>query len=110
MSKISENMKLIRLLKGLSVRQVAQRVNRSPGTISNWENGKISPDVDTVEKLCEIYDVTPNELLGWTPCPEIVEFYQKQQHLLSEMEELETQRNELDNRIKAYKELLSRNY
>lgn len=109
MSKISENLKLIRLIRGYSVRQVAQKVERSPGTISNWENGKISPDVDTFAQLCELYNVPPNQILGWEACPDIDEFLYKQTAALKTLEELKAKKAKIDSEIKAINELLSRN-
>lgn len=94
------------MIRGYSVRQIAQKVNRSPGTISNWESGKISPDLDTFAKLCEIYNISPNELTGWVECPEIMEFLDTQSKMLDELERLRAERNEIDNKIKAYTELL----
>jgi len=106
MSKISDNLRLIRIIRGYSVRQIAQMVGRSPGTISNWESGKISPDVDTFAKLCNIYNISPNELIGWVDCDEIMEFIESQSKMLNEIERLKAERTEIDNKIKSYIELL----
>ena len=46
MSKLSENIKNLRVLRGLSQKQLADMLERSPNTISNWEKGSVSPDVD----------------------------------------------------------------
>lgn len=74
----------------------------------NWEQGKISPDVDSVERLCSLYKVSPNELLGWEPCELIEEFKDRQAQALQELESLKAQKADIEQRIKAYTELLGR--
>ena len=107
MSKLSENLTVIRMIRGLSIRQVAQLTHRSPSTISNWESGRISPDADALENLCTIYKVTPNELLGWDPCALIEDFVKEQEAYLAEIEELKKQKSEIDRALKEYYEKLS---
>jgi len=38
-------------------------INRT--AISNWETGKSVPSLKTFVFLCELYDVTPNDMLGF---------------------------------------------
>ena len=33
--------------------------------ISVWETGKRQPNIDNFLKLCKLYKVSPNNLLGW---------------------------------------------
>lgn len=108
MSEFNENLKLIRMIRGLSVRQVAQKIGRSIGTISNWESGKISPPVDAIQQLCDIYDIPPNQLFGWENCPDIDAFKFEQQQTLEKLEVLKTQRSDIDKRIKEYTERLTK--
>lgn len=44
-----------RVNAGLSQKDAAQKVGINVATLSNWENGKTSPDVDKFKKLCEVY-------------------------------------------------------
>lgn len=103
MSTISENLKILRLIRGFSIRQVAQKIDRSPGSISNWETGKISPDVDSVEKLCNLYKISPNELLGWVPCKLIDNYMAARKDKIEAMEALIAQKAKLEEEIKKYK-------
>ena len=109
MSKLSENLRILRMLRGKSIRQIAQLTDRSPSTISNWERGKISPDADAIEKLCEILNVSPNQLLGWEESKEIQSFLIKQEQAYIELNHLQQQKAEIENKIKKYTEMISRN-
>lgn len=107
MSKISENLKILRLIKGYSVRQVAQKVDRSPGSISNWENGKVVPDIESVIKLCELYNVSLNQMVGREPCELIDNYISDKKNKLEAMEALIAQKLEIEEQIKKYKKDLS---
>lgn len=63
------NEKLCKLIKEarkenkLKQSEVAAMLGLSDGSISNWENGKADPDIDTFVKLCQIYKKNFAELL-----------------------------------------------
>lgn len=46
----------------MSQKAAAQAVGVNVTTLSNWENGRTSPDVDKFKKLCELYDC-PSDLI-----------------------------------------------
>jgi len=46
----------LRANKNLSQTQVAEIIGVTKETISNWERYKTSPDIESVLKLCKIYD------------------------------------------------------
>lgn len=48
----------------LSQVEVAQRLNMSPARYNNYEVNKAEPDIDTLIKLADMYNVTVDELLG----------------------------------------------
>ena len=58
---------LIRLRKqqGISQEALADMLGVSRQAVSKWETGAALPELSNVEKLCAIFDVTPNELLGY---------------------------------------------
>ena len=107
MNELAERLKILRLISGLSIRQVAQRLERSPGTISNWETGKISPDVDSVEKLCKLYSISPNQLLGWEPCEMIEKYKANKKEKIEAMEALIAEKLKIEEQIKQYKKDLA---
>lgn len=44
-----------RINAGLSQRDAAKTIGVNVSTLSNWENGKTSPDIDKFRKMCEVY-------------------------------------------------------
>ena len=53
-----------RKAKKLTQAKLGELVFVSEKTISKWENGKGIPDTNSLPKLCEIFDVSLNELLS----------------------------------------------
>ena len=49
---------------GLTQAKLAGKLFVSEKTVSKWENGKGAPDTSVLKNLCEIFDVTVNELLN----------------------------------------------
>ncbi len=60
---IIAKLKQSRLNKNLKQSDVAAILNVKSNTISNWENGKSSPDIDTLLSLCKIYEISCTDLL-----------------------------------------------
>lgn len=106
MSKLSENIKNLRLMRGLTQKKLAEKIGRAPNTIANWEKGVISPDADALAPLCEVLNVNPNQLLGWEVCPDLELFLQDKQSILLEIESLKSQKADIDKRLKAYNDKL----
>ena len=50
---------------GLTQEQLAEKLNVTRQAVSKWESGLSSPDYDTLGKLCEVLETTPNQLLGY---------------------------------------------
>lgn len=70
MKCIGENIKKFRTFRGITQLSLGESVGRSKNVVSNWERGDNDPDLDTIEKLCRLLKVTPNQMFGWEPCPE----------------------------------------
>ena len=64
-TKIAENIKFFRKQMGLTQEELAQMLCGKKSLISNYENGYSTPDVYTLCKLAEIFDVTLDELVEW---------------------------------------------
>ena len=108
MGIISENLRNFRLLRRMSQADVAKLVHRSPNVISNWEKGINNPDVEIVDQLCEIYQITPNQMYGWDTCPELDEFLNEKTRLIEELDEMLDEKARLEQKIKEYGEKISR--
>ena len=50
--------------KGLTQMQLAEKLNITNRAVSKWETGKSMPDVSLMLDLCNILDITVNELLS----------------------------------------------
>ncbi len=60
---IGEKLKLRRKKAGFTQEQVAERMNITRQTLSNWEVGKNFPDIDSIIKLSHIYQLSLDEFL-----------------------------------------------
>ncbi len=65
MNKIfCERLKILRIEKKLSQPKLAQLIGISKGMVSFWENGINEPTITNLIKLCQIFDVSADYLLG----------------------------------------------
>lgn len=63
-SIIAQNIKRYRLLKGITQAELADILDVSTQAISKWEQDKNLPDVQLLEKICEVFDISIDELFG----------------------------------------------
>lgn len=56
-------LKEARIAKNLKQSEVADILGVKKNTISNWENGKSNPDIDSLMQLCNIYNISCSALL-----------------------------------------------
>ncbi|UDN62827.1 helix-turn-helix domain-containing protein [Clostridioides sp. ES-W-0016-02] len=61
--EIGKKLKNARINSGLTQEKVAEKINVSRQTISNWENEKSYPDITSVIKLSDLYSISLDELL-----------------------------------------------
>ena len=54
-----------RIDKGLTQVQVGEKIDIDCRNLYRWETGSHVPNLRTFVKLCKIYGVTPNEMLGF---------------------------------------------
>ena len=72
--EIEKKIKEARVNAGLTQEQVAEKIMVSRQTISNWENGKSLPDIISIMKLSDLYQISLDELLkGDTKMKEKIE-------------------------------------
>ena len=75
--KIGKFITECRKKKNLTQAQLAEKLNITDRAISKWETGKSMPDFDIMLKLCEILEISVNELL----CGEMINMEQKDEQL-----------------------------
>ena len=63
---LGQNIEQARDQMSLSPKQLADHMGVSDKQISHWENGRRSPNVVQLIRLCQKFKCTPNDLLGWT--------------------------------------------
>lgn len=61
--EIGKKLKDARIGSGLTQESVAEKINVSRQTISNWENEKSYPDIISVIKLSDLYSISLDSLL-----------------------------------------------
>ena len=60
---INEKIYSLRKQNNLSQEELADKLNVSRQTVSKWELGDSTPDFDKIVPLCELFEITPDELL-----------------------------------------------
>ena len=60
---IGGKLKAARLAAGMTQEQIAEALGVSRQTVSNWENGRTYPDIVSVVKLSDIYEISLDTLL-----------------------------------------------
>ncbi len=66
MDGFGEKIKEFRLAKGWSQKELATKIGLSQGAIFYWENDIKEPTISALKKLCEVFDVSADYLLGLT--------------------------------------------
>lgn len=61
-----KNLVSLRKKKGLSQEQLASKLGVSRQSVSKWETGISQPELPNIEKICEVLEITPNELMGYS--------------------------------------------
>jgi transcriptional regulator with XRE-family HTH domain len=62
-AKLGNNLKRIREAKKMSQGDVMRKMGCSRSYISNIENGKTNPTLETISRLAKVLDVSTTELL-----------------------------------------------
>lgn len=63
LANFAKNIKAARLGAKLTQDELAEKISVTRQAVSNWENGKTEPDIDTLTKLAEVTNVTVEELI-----------------------------------------------
>lgn len=62
--KFNENLRIARERRGLSQREMAERIGVAKSTYSLYESGNREPGVPTIKKIADVLCVSADELLG----------------------------------------------
>lgn len=74
MIKLKFNEKLIKLRKavGLSQEELGNKLNVARQTVSKWELGETTPEMDKLEELSNLFEVSIDELVKDSSVPNII--------------------------------------
>ena len=61
---LSENLKMLRIAKGLNQVDFAKEIGVTKQCVSNWENDNVVPSVEMLEKIADFFFVSTDFLLG----------------------------------------------
>ena len=64
-TKIAENIRFYRKQLRLTQEALAEKLNGKKSLVSNYENGYSTPDIYTLCRLAQIFDITLDELVEW---------------------------------------------
>ena len=62
---VGDNLRVARKAKGLTQQQVAQAMNKYQSDYSDYERGLIQLDYDKIVFLCNLFEITPNDLFAF---------------------------------------------
>lgn len=66
MKTIGLRIKEARIAKNLKQEELAERIGaKSSAAVSSWEVGKAKPDCVTLLNICQVLNISPDELLGY---------------------------------------------
>lgn len=78
---ISKNIVKYREKAGLSQKDLAKLLETTPSRISNWEQGANCPTMDMLIKVCDVLNISINDIYGIYPDSEIMLSYDEQEHI-----------------------------
>lgn len=61
---IQKNIAFYRKKKKINQKELADRLGVAATTVSGWERGAYTPDIDTLFSICRLLDVTLQEMFG----------------------------------------------
>ena len=64
---LGQNIRSLRLERGLKQEELGHRIGVSKQSVSNWENENIMPSIELLIRLADIFGVSTDFLLGREP-------------------------------------------
>ena len=61
---IGDNIKRLRMEKGMTQKELADKLFVTAQAVSRWENGEVEPSVSTVAEMTRIFNVPGDVILG----------------------------------------------
>ncbi|WP_179394501.1 helix-turn-helix domain-containing protein [Lacticaseibacillus absianus] len=80
--KIGLNIKRIRKAQGMPQKNLADELGIIEQTVSKIERGVFTPSADTIMQVCDVLNVTPNELM--LDNPEMQQWQSERKHPITD--------------------------
>lgn len=64
---LSTNIKNLRLHNNLTQEEFSEKIGLSLNGVSNIERNRYQPTAATIDRICEVFEITPQELLSPIP-------------------------------------------
>lgn len=64
---IGGRIRMYRKTRGLTLQQLADQIHKSRASVSKYENGEITLDVETLFEISQVLMVSPNQLMDFQP-------------------------------------------
>lgn len=61
---VKKNLGYYLSLKGISQKELADKLSVSQSAVTNWIKGKNSPDIEVVAQICDILEISVTDLFG----------------------------------------------
>ena len=61
---LHEQIRCLRMARGITQVELAHRLGVSKQSVSNWESNNIQPSIELLEKIADLFGVTTDHLLG----------------------------------------------
>ena len=62
--ELGKKIRLLRLSKGMTQEQLAEKLCVTPQSVSKWENDVTAPDIQLLPQIADYFGVSTDDLLG----------------------------------------------
>lgn len=63
--RFSKNLTEFMKTNNITQTQLADKLNTTQATVSRWLSGAHQPNIDTFGRICIVFNISPNELIGY---------------------------------------------
>ena len=106
--ELHKNIRNFRTFRHITQQKLTDYLGKTKSVISNWERGENSPDVEACEKMCQLFNVTPNQLFGWEENAEYQSYIEKISEYSEQLNELYAKRSSIEQEIDAINQKLNK--
>ena len=99
----NENLRQIRRIRDLTQAEVATKLNITKSGYANWEQGSSEPNIEAIKKLCQLFNITADELLEMKGLEQNVFYFENSRLEITPMQGVLIQKTrELNDREMTY--------